>query len=99
MNLYITQAQANSMRVNYCLRCHKIRELAFWQMTPSIPIVLSVSDGEMARSVKIQEFCICQEQQQICQQCGKSDLPLNQQTHLCVRCVIDNEAKSLKKGE
>jgi hypothetical protein len=27
-----------------------------------------------------------------CRQCGKDDLPLNQQSGLCVRCAIDNEA-------
>lgn len=26
-----------------------------------------------------------------CRQCGKDDLPLNQQSGLCVRCAIDNE--------
>jgi hypothetical protein len=28
-----------------------------------------------------------------CRQCKKSDLPLNQETSLCVRCTLDNENK------
>lgn len=28
-----------------------------------------------------------------CRQCRKDDLPLDQHTHLCVRCTIDNEGK------
>jgi hypothetical protein len=32
-----------------------------------------------------------------CRQCGKDDLPLNQQSGLCVRCVIDNEAAKKKE--
>jgi hypothetical protein len=34
---------------------------------------------------------------QICRQCNKNDLPLNQETQLCVRCLIDNE-QAAKKG-
>jgi D-glycero-D-manno-heptose 1,7-bisphosphate phosphatase len=33
-----------------------------------------------------------------CRQCGKNDLPLNQQSGLCVRCVIDNETASQADG-
>lgn len=28
---------------------------------------------------------------QQCRYCGKDDLPTNQDTHLCVRCLIDNK--------
>ncbi|SRR6266498_1959626 len=34
----------------------------------------------------------CGSEAQKCRQCGKDDLPLNQQSMLCVRCGIDNEA-------
>src|SRR6185503_19644768 len=35
-----------------------------------------------------------------CQQCGKSDLPLNQESRRCVRCVVDNEtAAKTEQGE
>lgn len=34
-----------------------------------------------------------------CRQCGRNDLPLNQQSGLCVRCTIDNETPSQAKGD
>lgn len=34
-----------------------------------------------------------------CQQCGKNDLPLNQETKLCVRCIVDNEQAAKKEAE
>jgi len=39
------------------------------------------------------------EQEQRCKQCHRNDLPLNQQTGLCVRCLVDNEqAAKMRKG-
>ena len=57
MNLYISREQARSMSVERCLRCHRVRSLAFFQVAENVPVVLSVDD--VAKPVKIQEFCVC----------------------------------------
>lgn len=64
MNLYVSQDQVGSMRAEYCFVCHKIRSVAFWQPTPTIPVVISVSAGQVTRAVRMQEFCDCAEKRQ-----------------------------------
>ena len=58
MHLYITHAQSLNMRTERCLRCGKIRELSLLPPSVNVPVSLSVSDGGLARPVKLQ-FCSC----------------------------------------
>lgn len=64
MNLYVSKEQARSMMVEHCLRCLKVRSLAFYQLTEQTPVMISVSEDRLTQAVKIQEFCDCEERKE-----------------------------------